>query len=322
MIGNQPRSRLLCALAAATAVSLSAGVGAFGESGHRVVGRIAEIHLGDSRAMSEVRKILRPNETLGDAAVWPDVIKSAAYEDGETGPFRLKHPAHEVYHYTDLAFQAEKYDPSATGAHWLDIVRMTRECIRVLRGNSQVFSRREALRLLAHFAGDIHQPLHVGMGFVSAEGPLHFVVPVGPTGWRSSAGGNALRYGPNDTFNLHSYWDTHAVNLAMQKEDVPAYAVRLVRELGVLPTWRNPGDADAWPALWATEALPLAKEVHAGVKITTYLGPDSERGSPHRWRIEQPDGYDDMARARVRVQLAKGGYRLAATLKAIWPDGK
>jgi hypothetical protein len=316
--------KLRCLFVTAVCGALFAtGVGAFGEAGHRIVGRAAEIHLANSRALKEVRSILRPQETLADAAVWPDTIKNPAYEDGDTGPFRLEHPGHDVYHYTDLPFQAVKYDPAVPGAHWVDIVRMLRESIRVLRGTSQVFTKREALRMLAHLVGDIHQPLHVGTGYVTVQEPLTFVVPSGPTGWRMTQGGNLLRYGPNDNFNLHSYWDTHVVNLAIQNEDAPTYAARLVKELGVLPTWRNTGDPDAWPASWATDALVLAKEVHAGVKITSYLGPDPERpNTPHRWRIEQPPGYDDMAKARVRVQLAKGGYRLAATLKAIWPDGK
>jgi hypothetical protein len=219
-----------------------------------------------------------------------------------------------------VPFQANKNDADSPGAHWVDIVRMTRESIRVLRGTSAVFSRRSALRMLAHLIGDIHQPLHAGNGYVSADAPFRFVMPQGPTGWRTTVGGNSLRYGPNDNFNLHSYWDSHVVNLVLQKQDAGAYGARLVQELGVLPTWRNTGDPDAWPARWATEALALAAEAHAGVKITTYLGPDQERRTGHRWRIDQPPGYDDMAKARVRVQLAKGGYRLAATLKAIWPE--
>ena len=62
---------------------------------------------------------------------------------------------------------------------------MTRECIRVLRGSSTAFTRRDALRMLAHLVGDMHQPLHAGNAFVSASGPLRFVVPEGPTGWRT-----------------------------------------------------------------------------------------------------------------------------------------
>jgi S1/P1 Nuclease len=76
--------------------------------GHRVVGRIAEIHLANSRALEEVRKILRPQETLADAAEWADTIKAPTYEDADTQPFRLAHPAHrwrieQPANYDDMA---------------------------------------------------------------------------------------------------------------------------------------------------------------------------------------------------------------------------
>jgi len=306
-------------LGAGLALILTTTAGAFGDAGHRVIGRIAEMHLTNTRALQEVRGILRPGESLADASVWADTIRSATYEDEDTPRFRLAHPAHETYHYTNVPFQKDRYDPALPGAHFTDIVQMTRECIRVLRGSSQAFTRREALRLLAHFAGDIHQPLHVGNAFVSAEGPLRFVVPEGPVRWRSSLGGNALRYGPDGNFNLHSYWDSHAVNLVMRKEDPAAYAARLVKELGAPASWRTPGDPEGWPEAWATEALPLAREAYEGISVMEYLTPQAGGRTGHRWRIAQPAVYDALARQRVPVQLAKGGYRLAATLQAIWP---
>src|SRR5690349_10643407 len=117
--GRRPAAVLV---AAAFALALfGTGAGAFGDAGHRIVGRAAEIHLGNSRAIQEVRKILRPQESLADAAVWNDTIKGATYIDGDSEPFRLKHPGHDVYHYTDLPFQATKYDASAVGAGWVDI---------------------------------------------------------------------------------------------------------------------------------------------------------------------------------------------------------
>lgn len=314
---TRPRARIVC-IAAVTAC-LTLGVGAFGDSGHRVVGLLAETHLGNSRALGEVRKILRPNETLADAAVWPDTIKNPLYEDGDTAPFRLEHPAQDTYHYTNLPYQADRYDLSTPGARPSDIVQTARECIRVLRRESQVFTPREALRMLAHLTGDMHQPLHVGNGFISAGNPLRFIVPEGPTGWRSTLGGNAMVYGPENRFNLHSYWDTHAVNLSMGKDDLQAFAARLFKDVPVKPEWKGSGDPAGWPAQWATEVLPLAKDAHTGIAITSYLGPDDARRTAHRWRIEQPAGYDDLARSRVPVQLAAAGYRLAATLTAIWP---
>ena len=226
-------------LGLAAIVGLSSALGAFGDSGHRIIGRVAELHLERSRALTEVRKILRPQETLAEASVWPDTIKNSLYEDGDTPLFRLAHPAQDTYHYTNIPFQAAKYDPSLPGARPTDILQMTRECIRVLRGTSKTFTPREALRMLAHLVGDMHQPVHDGNSFISASGPLRFVVPEGPTGWRTTAGGNALVYGPQDRFNLHSYWDTHVVNLAMRNDDVPTYATRLVSEVPVAADWTD-----------------------------------------------------------------------------------
>jgi hypothetical protein len=298
---------------------LTATAGAFGDEGHRIVGVVAETHLKGTRALTEARKILRPQETLADAAVWPDTIKTPTYEDGDTGLFRLEHPAQDTYHYTNPAFQAERYDPALPGARPTDILQMMREAIRVLRGSSNTFTPREALRMLTHLAGDVHQPLHVGNAYVSASTPPHFVVPNKPTGWRTTSGGNALVYGPQDRFNLHSYWDSHVVNLAMRTDNVAAYAARLLSEVPVAPDWRDAGDPDAWPERWVNDALVHAKEAHRDIRIAMYLGPDESGRTPHRWRIEQPRDYDDRSRSAVRLQLAKGGYRLAALLKAIWP---
>jgi hypothetical protein len=292
---------------------------AFGDSGHRIIGRVAELHLQNSRTLSEVRKILRPQETIADASVWADTIKDPLYEDVDTPLFRLSHPAQDTYHYTNVPFQAQKYDLSTIGARPTDILQMTRESIRVLRGRSKTFTQRDALRLLIHLVGDMHQPVHNGNAFVAASGPPRFVVPDGPSGWRTTAGGNFLVYGPQDRFNLHSYWDTHIVNLAMRNDDVATYASRLVSEVPVVGEWKDGGDPDGWPERWLNEGLGYAREAHDGIRIMTHLGPDATVRVLHRWRIEQPAGYDDRSRARIRLQLAKGGYRLAALLRAIWP---
>lgn len=317
---HHARFPIAAALVAVGVSTLTIGVGAFGEAGHRIIGTLAELHLKNTRALTEVRRILRPNETLADASVWPDRIKNPLYEDGDTSTFRLDHPAHDTYHYANLPFQAERYALDVPGARPTDIVQTSREAIRVLRTGKGLFTPREALRLLAHFVGDMHQPLHVGNGFVSASGPLQFIVPKGSTGWRTTLGGNALLYGPENRFNLHSYWDSHAVNITMQKADAPAFAAELFTTVKASPEWTMTGDPETWPAQWATEGLAHAKVVHKGVRLLSYLGPDDAKRTAHRWRIEQPAGYDDVARPLIRQQLAAGGYRLAAVLKAIWPQ--
>ena len=302
-------------------VWLSTSTGAFGTPGHRITGTLAELHLRDARALQEVRTILRTNETLADAAVWPDRIKEAVYEDEDTAMFRLNHPAHDTYHYANLPFQSEDYELSVPGARPTDIVQSARQCIDVLRTGKGPFTRREALRLLVHYLGDMHQPLHVGNAFVSAREPLEFIVPKGATGWRTTLGGNALVYGPEYRFNLHSYWDSHAVNLAMRQDDVPTFASRLMKEMEPSASWKGGGrDPREWVVQWATEGLGHAKEVHRGVRVVSYLGPDAEKRTAHRWLIEQPPDYDARAVPLVRQQLAIAGYRIAAVLRSIWPD--
>jgi hypothetical protein len=306
-------------IAAALVSGFTLAVDAFGSAGHRVIGTLAELHLNGTRALKEIRRILPPNQTLADAAVWPDTIKDPIYEDADTNIYKLNHPGHDTYHYANLPFQSERYAPDVFGARPTDIVQTTREAIRVLKTGKGMFSQREALRIVAHLVGDIHQPLHVGAAFIASSGPLTFVQPTGPTGWRPTLGGNLLVYGPENRFNLHSYWDSHAVNITMEREDVPTYAARLLREVKPLPAWTSPGDPDSWPAQWATEGLALAKEAHNGLSLLSDLGPDEDKRNAHRWAIAQPADYDARARPVIRQQLARGGYRLAAVLKAIWP---
>lgn len=308
------------AVAGALTLLLTADAGAFGGIGHRIIGTLAELHLRESRALGEVRRILRPGESLADASVWPDTIKDPLYEDGDTPRFRLNHPAHETYHYANLPFQASGYALDVPGARPDDAVQIARESIRVLRTGAGMFTRREALRMLAHLVGDIHQPLHVGNAFVSSREPLTFVVPEGDTGWRPTLGGNALVYGPNLRFNLHSYWDSHAVNLVRGDADAPTAAARLLKEVEPTAAWQGRGHVESWPEQWASEGITHAKEVHRGITLVRYLGPDDAKRTAHRWEIAQPPGYDERARPLVRQQLALAGYRLASVLRTIWPD--
>ncbi|HXG56627.1 MAG TPA: S1/P1 nuclease [Vicinamibacterales bacterium] len=311
---------LRAAVAAALLSTFAASVGAFGDAGHRIVGTIAALHLKDTRALTETRK----NETLAEASVWPDRIKDPLYEDGDTPMFRLNHPAHDTYHFANLPFQAERYSLEIGGSRTSDIVQMTKESIRVLRSGGRPkpasrLTQRDALRLLAHFVGDLHQPLHIGNAFIPADGPLHFFIPARPDGWRSTLGGNALIYGPEGRFNLHAYWDSHAVNITMQAQDVSAFAARLAADVKPAPGWTGKGDVEMWPDEWATESLALAKGAHRGITLLSYKGPDDAKRVAHRWSIAQSQDYDDRARPIVRQQLAAGGYRLSAVLKAIWP---
>ncbi len=149
--------------------ALTTNVFAWGDIGHRIVGEIAE----KSMNLSSKQKIKKffGKESLASASTWPDEIKSDFDIRLEVG----KRWGHD-HEYTDNAQIAEiintwhytsipdnmKYAESPkvkTG----DIVSAMKIMEKVLRSNKSTNQeKREALRFLVHFVGDIHQPLHVG----------------------------------------------------------------------------------------------------------------------------------------------------------------
>ena len=118
---------------------------------------------------------------------------------------------------------------------------------------------------------------------------------------------------------MHSYWDSHVVNLAMRRDDEATFVARLFEALPVMPGGSiNSGDADLWPQQWADDGLVHSKTVHNSITILAYPWAPTiraERRTAGAFSSQQ--GYDERARTVVRLQLAKGGYRLAAVLKAI-----
>src|SRR6267154_5547312 len=95
--------------------------------------------------------------------------------------FVSANPNHHEYHYTDVPFEKDTYQAGTVGTTDHDVVQILKQCIAVLKGstganvNPHNFTKRQALLLMAHFIGDIHQPLHVGTAYIDADDA--FVVP-------------------------------------------------------------------------------------------------------------------------------------------------
>lgn len=306
----------------------------WGWEGHETMGLLAERQIAGTRAAAEVGKLLRAGETLAVAATWADRIKRGGF-DAESLDFILRNPAHPTYHYTDIPYQASEYRPNMPGARPLDLVHLYGRCIAILRGEADEKSNptgitpRVALLLVAHFAGDIEQPFHVGGGYIAeVNGAPHFVDPRqrSPGSFRSDIGANALMFGPG---NLHFYWDVLAVQRAMMRRSgstgARAYADWSESNFKPQADWKAKGDPATWPAQWAGSVLPLAREARAGLR----LGPRVEVPNPNapppfrsEWTVALPPDYERFALDAVDLQLARGGYRLAQLLKAIWPESR
>jgi hypothetical protein len=348
--------KLACVLALGSAF-VSFDALAWGNDGHRAVGAIADKLIKGTNAQKQVAAILQPGESLESISIWADCVKGTwcGPQTPEMVEYVNGNPKHGTYHYTDVPFQLDHYHDGAVGTFEEDIVQTLKQAIAVLQGktdpalNPHKFTRRQALMLLAHMTGDIHQPLHVGAAFVSKEGK--FVVPkshheIDETAIFDSRGGNNLLLDDAKIVELaaglippgepkpvkegvpkaltkpfHSYWDNTTVDYAFRR-----IRTRTPEQFAQAAIDRKPqvaktsGNVATWPYQWADDALAVSKLAYAGVTVGKLAPQVSKKGETYyTWNLEVPANYPVPSSDIAKTQLIKGGYNLAAVLQAIWP---
>jgi hypothetical protein len=348
--------KLACVLALAGAF-VSVDALAWGNDGHRAVGAIADQLIKGSNAQKQVAALLQPGESLESIANWADCVKGAwcGPQSPEMVDYVNANPKHSEYHYTDVPYQLDHYHDGAVGTADDDIVQTLKQAIAVLQGkdtpatNPHKFTRRQALMLVTHMTGDIHQPLHVGAAFVGKDGK--FVVPkkhsdIDELAIFDSRGGNNLLLddqkittlsdqliGPGEpkpakagvpqalTKPFHSYWDSTTVDYAFRRirtktpEQFAQAAIASQPEVA-----KNSGDVATWPYQWADDALVVSKQAYTNVTVGKLTPQVSKKGETYyTWNLEVPQNYPVPSSAIAKTQLIKGGYHLASLLQAIWP---
>lgn len=151
----------------------------WGKTGHRVVGEIAEKYL-DRKAKRAVSELL-DGHTLAFVGPFGDDIKSDR-----------KYDSFKPWHYVNFPFgdRYESYSKSEDG----DIIRGINTCVDVLKNkNSSKEDKTFYLKMLVHFLGDLHQPLHIGI--LDDKGGNDFQVR-----WFGSG------------TNLHTVWDSQMLD--------------------------------------------------------------------------------------------------------------
>ncbi|WP_444912996.1 S1/P1 nuclease [Microbulbifer sp. PAAF003] len=156
---------------------------AWGDDGHRVVGEIAWHYL-DPEVSAEIELLLDEvgEPHLAESTTWADRIRS-----DET--YNWAAPLHYINLSRDWSTYDEARDCPPAGC----ILKAIQRYREVLADRSRTkMERAEALMFVAHFVGDLHQPLHTGL--------------------YSDKGGNDVQvqfYGTET--NLHALWDIHMV---------------------------------------------------------------------------------------------------------------
>jgi S1/P1 Nuclease len=348
---------------------------AYGPAGHEIAGGIADELLANTPVAARVNELI-DGMTLEKAAVIPDEIKSWD-KNGADDPSGFPHysdhpkidkqlrdfwranqpthdlnspmPSHHWFHYTDVpVLNAAKYSGGKTGRSKWDIVHMINYCIAVLQGetpenNPRKITKPVAVILVAHYVGDIHQPLHVGAEYFDESG--HIVDPDKGTPGLEDEGGNTfalhLTTGTPEemthrALKLHPFWDNEAVmaNLpslpwTVSKEERYEKTERAKRRLIDRLTrdepsdWRLPSSSVAlknYAEAWADEILPIAREAHERLRFTNVHVQHEENrvlaaGVAREKSAPDHVTYADWAAKIVREELHKAGWRLADLLK-------
>jgi len=192
---------------------------AWGGQGHRLVARIAETEL-TPKARAQVDTLLagEPDPTLAGIASWADELRE---HDPDLGKRSSR------WHYVNLGEYDCGYEPPRDCPDGNCVIAALQQQTALLADRSQPLeARRQALKFVVHFVGDIHQPMHAG--------------------YAHDKGGNDFQLQFNGKgSNLHSLWDSGMLKDRGLDDD--AYLAELLK-LPATPVARPalPPAAVAW----------------------------------------------------------------------------
>jgi len=197
------------------------------ETGHRVVGQIADHYL-KGRTKRKIEKLLN-NKSLALVSTYADDIKS----DKRFDKFY-------TWHFINIPLDANYEDAEKNPSG--DLVTAINTCIDIIKDKtSSDEDKAFYLKLLIHFVGDLHQPMHVGLA--------------------EDKGGNdfKLQWFYKDS-NLHSVWDRELIDhnnmsyseLADNADTLSKEQIKAI-QAGTLVDWVN-------------DTHKLTRQVYANVK--------------------------------------------------------
>ena len=255
---------------------------AWDAEGHRIIAHLAYERL-TPKAKAAVAELVShsaeqdtptcPVASLDDASTWPDCVRPLP---------RFAYLA--VMHYEDMPLcgiaPKETYCPDGKC-----ITDETKRAIAILRDHHRSpVERLQALEEVAHFIGDMHQPLHAADN--------------------ADRGGNEVKVEvEGHASNLHHVWDTEILENAFGTSEATAEAALRPLVAADAARWSS-GDVDSWLA--ETHRLAVTY-VYSKLSSPPACGQPTPTQS-----ISQ--AYLDEAAPLVRMQLARAAVRLSVVL--------
>lgn len=214
---------------------------AWGATGHRSVGFIAEQHLSPS-TLKKSQEILG-GHSLAYVSTWADEIRSDPKKYGNT--FN--------WHWTTWPDEVEQHNAELESKSTGFLLSQVSSQIAVLKNaKSSQAEKAFALKFIVHLMGDVHQPLHVGGS--------------------NDQGGNACRVTwHGKPVNLHTVWDSSIIDETKLSYQELAEFASQSRTKQQITQWQS-GSLDSWSA----ESKALRRqiypaEVQAPTAPVTYL---------------------------------------------------
>ena len=255
---------------------------AWGPTGHRVVGMVAERYL-NTDAQLKVYEIIG-TQTLARVDNWADEIKSE--------PQTYSHTYN--WHFTDWADGAHEHDETTSSGKLIGSIR---EQVAVLKDPAASKEKKAfALKFIVHLVGDVHMPFHVGNGL--------------------DRGGNSCRvlFHKQKT-NLHALWDEGMIDFTkLSFTELSSFVIQgrtreqiLEWRKGDLLDWARESKAlraSIYPANVNPESAPMSVKQYCRTDITV-----AEEDMP---KLAYEYSYQNVP--VIEQRLFQAGLRLAVIL--------
>jgi hypothetical protein len=208
---------------------------AWGKTGHRITGAIADRYLHD-RTRTAITRILGA-ECLADASNWPDFMRSSndPFWQGTASP----------YHYVTVP-KGKTYSDADAPSEGDAVTALKRFSGTLLDPMSPLAAKQLALRFIVHIVGDLQQPLHAGNGV--------------------DRGGNEVSvtlFGAKT--NLHAVWDSGLID--HEQLSYTEWTPWLLAKL-------KPKQVSDWsssdPFVWITESAALRDRIYPFTPTLAY----------------------------------------------------
>lgn len=248
----------------------------------------------------------------------PEIARMKDYAERNWTQCVYSPGCHGAYHFADVALQHDDYDPAhgCVGTSDHDVVSAIQAALAVLQDKPcpppfSIKDKKEAAVLLAHFVGDLHQPLHVGAVYLTDDGQLRDPGdnPEDAADKASETrGGNSLKFGSDN--NLHSAWDGIPAGWGVAPSPTMLTRARHVAE--------TPGALADRPVAWATETVLQSHKAYTGLTFSP-VGLTSDHKRYWIAQFADPKKYGRDRRTLQATQIATAGARLAELYNAVWP---